>query len=80
MLQDWQWHSYKRGAKMVHICPGESLIGLRGRPFHIECQQPLKELEEVRGLLGLPIERDLHFEPKTLKELQEIHERERRDE
>jgi len=53
---------------------------LRGRPFHIECQQPLKELEEVRGLLGLPIERDLHFEPKTLKELQEIHERERRDE
>ncbi len=40
----------------------------------------LKELEEVRGPLGLPIERDLHFEPKTLKELQEIHEREHRDE
>ncbi len=40
----------------------------------------LKELEEVRGPLGLPIERDLHFEPKTLKELQEMHEREHRDE
>ena len=37
----------------------------------------LKELEEVRGPLGLPIERDLHFEPKTLKELQEMHLRDR---
>ena len=35
----------------------------------------LKELEEVKGPLGLPIERDLHFEPKTLKELQEMHRR-----
>ena len=35
----------------------------------------LKELEEVRGPLGLPIERDLGFKPKTLKELQEIHQR-----
>ena len=33
----------------------------------------LKELQEVKGPLGLPIERDLHFEPKTLKELHEIH-------
>ena len=38
----------------------------------------LSELEEVRGPLGLPIERDLHFEPKTLRELREIHQRERR--
>lgn len=29
----------------------------------------LSELEEVRGPLGLPIERDLYFEPKTLGEL-----------
>ena len=29
----------------------------------------LSELEEVRGPMGLPIERDLHFEPKTLQEL-----------
>ena len=28
----------------------------------------LTELEAVRGPLGLPIERDLHFEPKPLKE------------
>jgi hypothetical protein len=37
----------------------------------------LKELEEVKGPLGLPIERDLHFKPKTLKELQEMHKLER---
>ena len=29
----------------------------------------LSELEEVRGPLGLPIERDEWFEPKTLQEL-----------
>ena len=37
----------------------------------------LSELESVKGALGLPIERDLHFEPRTLKELMEFHERER---
>ena len=29
----------------------------------------LSELEEVRGPLGLPIERDLHWRPKTLEEI-----------
>ena len=29
----------------------------------------LSELEEVRGPLGLPIERDLHFKPTSLDEL-----------
>ena len=29
----------------------------------------LSELEEVRGPLGLPIERDLYFQPKTLEEI-----------
>ena len=33
----------------------------------------LSELQSVRGPLGLPIERDLYFEPKTLKELMEKH-------
>jgi len=33
----------------------------------------LSELESVRGPLGLPIERDLYFEPKTLKVLMEHH-------
>ena len=29
----------------------------------------LSELEKVRGPLGLPIERDLHWTPKTLEEI-----------
>ncbi|SRR5258708_30828187 len=29
----------------------------------------LKELSAVRGILGLPVERDLHWEPKTIREL-----------
>jgi hypothetical protein len=33
----------------------------------------LSELEEARGPLGLQIERDMHFEPKTLGELQKWH-------
>src|SRR5210317_913141 len=33
----------------------------------------LSELESVRGPLGLPIERDLYFEPKSLRELREYH-------
>ena len=31
----------------------------------------LLELQSVKGSLGLPIERDLYYEPKTLKELME---------
>ena len=33
----------------------------------------LSELESVRGPLGLPIERDLHFKSETLRELMEKH-------
>lgn len=36
----------------------------------------LSELEEVRGPLGLPIERDKYFQPTTLRELREMHWRE----
>jgi hypothetical protein len=35
----------------------------------------LSELEEVRGGLALPIERDLYFTPTTLQALQEYHRR-----
>ena len=37
----------------------------------------LSELDGVRGPLGLPIERDLHFEPKTLQELLAKHREEK---
>lgn len=34
----------------------------------------LSELGQIRGKLGLPIERDLHFEPTSLAELKRQHE------
>lgn len=37
----------------------------------------LSELQSVKGPWGLPIERDLFFEPATLKELMQMHQRER---
>lgn len=37
----------------------------------------LSELQEALGPMGLKIERDLHFEPKSLRELREKHNRER---
>lgn len=39
----------------------------------------LRELQEVRGPMGLLIERDLYFEPKSLRELMEWHRRNRRE-
>jgi len=38
----------------------------------------LSQLEGVRGSLGLPVERDLYFEPKPLRELKEWHDQQRR--
>lgn len=37
----------------------------------------LSELQSAHGGLGLPLERDLYYEPKTLHELQTMHRRER---
>ena len=39
----------------------------------------LKEMQEARGPMGLPIERDLYYDPLTLKELMENHRRDRGD-
>jgi hypothetical protein len=35
----------------------------------------LSELESVRGVFGLPVERDLYFEPTPLRTLQALHQR-----
>lgn len=35
----------------------------------------LAELLEIRGQLGLPVERDRYFKPTSLKELQDCHQR-----
>jgi hypothetical protein len=37
----------------------------------------LSELQSVRGVLGLPVERDKFFTPTPLRELLEMHEQER---
>lgn len=37
----------------------------------------LSELQQVRGPLGLAIERDLYYEPRSLRELRDHHRRER---
>jgi hypothetical protein len=34
-----------------------------------DTQYVLSELEQVRGQMGLPIERDLYWQPKTLQEI-----------
>src|SRR5258706_13935905 len=34
----------------------------------------LAELEQIRGPMGMPIEGDLYFTPKTLRELKSLHE------
>ncbi len=39
----------------------------------------LKELKEAKGSLGLPIERDLYYEPKSLRELMEWHKKQREE-
>ena len=38
----------------------------------------LTELQSIRGKLGLPVERDRFFKPTPLRELLEMHEKERR--
>ena len=35
----------------------------------------LKELQSVRGSLGLPIERDLYFKPTKIKDIKGLNER-----
>ena len=35
------------------------------------------ELKSVRGPMGLPIERDLHFQPLSLQELMKLHREQR---
>ena len=37
----------------------------------------LSELQIARGPMGLPIERDLYYQPKTLQELLDMHKRQR---
>ena len=63
------------------ITEGQPVLDEQGREIDFECfalvqgQEKelgyvhLSELEAVQGPMGLPIERDLHWQPKTLAEI-----------
>ena len=63
---NWTWYASE--------FDGEDLFFGLVSGFEIELGYfSLSELQSVKGSLGLPIERDLYYEPKTLKELMEKH-------
>lgn len=60
---NWTWYA-------TEYSPEEGLFYGLVVGFEVELGYfALEELEEYRGPLGLPIERDLHFTPTTLKEI-----------
>lgn len=68
---NWTWYASE--------FDGEDILFGLVSGFEVELGYfTLSELKEAQGSLGLPIERDLHFEPKTLRELKDMHDREHR--
>ena len=64
---NWSWYASE--------FDGEDLFFGLVSGFEVELGYfSLSELQSVKGSLGLPIERDLYYEPKTLKELMKKHE------
>ena len=69
---NWTWYSSEFDGEVI-------FFGLVSG-FEVELGYfSLKELQEVKGPLGLQIERDLYFEPQTLGKLMEIHQQEKED-
>ena len=67
---NWTWYASE--------FDGEDLFFGLVSGFEVELGYfSLSELQSVKGSLGLPIERDLYFEPKTLEELIAQHKRQR---
>jgi hypothetical protein len=63
---DWTWYASEFDGE-------DTFFGLVSG-FEVEFGNfSLSELQQVLGPMGLPIERDLHFEPKKLGELLEWH-------
>jgi len=61
---DWTWYASEFDGEDIFFC----LVS----GFEVELGYfSLKELQETRGPLGLPIERDIHYEPKSLKDIEE---------
>lgn len=67
---NWSWYASE--------FDGEDILFGLVSGFEVELGYfSLAELQSAKGPLGLPIERDLYFNPKTLKELMELHRSER---
>ncbi|MBX3083940.1 MAG: DUF2958 domain-containing protein [Anaerolineae bacterium] len=65
---NWTWYASE--------FDGEDMLFGLVSGFEVELGYfALSELQETRGPLGLRIERDLHFEPKSLRELKEMHDK-----
>lgn len=63
---NWTWY-------LVELDPEEGLAFGLVDGFEKELGYfSIPELEELRGAMGLPVERDLHWTPKTLAELMEV--------
>ena len=63
---NWTWYASE--------FDGEDILFGLVSGFEVELGYfSLSELESVRGPYGLPIERDLYFEPKTIRELRDYH-------
>lgn len=66
---DWTWYASEFDGRDIFF---GLVIG-----FEVELGYfSLTEMKEARGPMGLPIERDLHFEPKTLQELKDHYKQE----
>lgn len=64
----WTWYAIEFDGKDTFF----------GYVVGFECELgyfTLSELQQTRGALGLPIERDLLFEPKPLSVVKRLHER-----
>ena len=57
---NWTWYAVEFDGDDLFFGYVEGLVGEWG-------YFSLSELESVRGLLGLPIERDLYFDPQPIK-------------
>ena len=64
---NWTWYASEFDGEDIFF---GLVIGLEAELGYFS----LTELKSVRGPLGLPIERDLYFKPRTLQELQAYYE------
>jgi len=65
----WTWYVTEAGLENDDFIFFGYVIG----PFPEWGYFRLSELKKVRGALGLPVERDLHFTPRHFSQIEEAH-------